>query len=94
MAGVAERAHARRHGVVHGEEIRAKIILRKQSAALVLLGYGGRACLQQRQHFLAKALQQLPVLELSFADRFAFAGHAASKPEVPQKYKLQSGDKG
>ena len=94
MAGVTERAQTRHHRIEHGEEIRAKIILREEGAALVLFRRGERSCRQQRQHLPAKTIQQPPVLELLFADRFAFAAHVASKPEVPQKYKLQSRYKG
>jgi hypothetical protein len=88
MTGVAEGAQAGHHRVEHREKEGAKIILRKEGATLVSLRRGERPGRQERQHLLAKAVQELPVVQLILGNGGAL-GHAASRPEVRKKYKLQ-----
>ncbi len=85
--GMAEGAQTLDHRIEHGKKEGAKIILGKEGAELVRLRRSARTGRQERQHFPAKAIQQLPVVQLLFGNRGAL-GHCQEQTRSTAKVQV------
>ena len=93
LRGRTDPAQRGDHGIDQREQEEAEIIGARQAASGIGPGRVERETLQQRAEAGAKIGDELPLLEILFAEVRRKPSHAPMKSEVPPSYQLQMRDR-